>query len=79
MLNASWKTSWKKGVGALGVASALLLGACASQDAVQHAQATADQALQSAQAANQKAEAATAAANAANARADRMYQQNLRK
>ena len=71
--------SWKRGAGVLAVASAMLLGACASQDAVEHAQSTADQALQAAQAANQKAEAATAAANAANYRADRMYQQNLRK
>lgn len=75
MLNGNWK----KGASALALASALLLGACASQDSVEHAQATADQALQAAQAASQKADAATAAANSANARADRMYQQNLRK
>lgn len=69
----------KKSAGILVLASALLLGACANEDAVNKAQSTADQALQAAQAASQKADAATAAANAANAKADRMYQQGLKK
>jgi PBP1b-binding outer membrane lipoprotein LpoB len=54
------------------LAGALLLGACASQDSVQHAQSTADQALQLAQTANQKADAA-------NAKIDRMFQKGLQK
>jgi len=66
------KASWKKSAGFLVLAATLAVGACASQDSVTHAQATADQALQAAQAANQKADAA-------NAKADRMYEQGLKK
>lgn len=65
-------TSWKMGAGALVLAGTLLVGACATQDDVKRAQSTADQAL----AAAQKADAD---ATAANAKADRMYQQNLKK
>jgi len=68
------------------VAAPLLLAACASQDDVRRAQATADQALaaaqqanQTAQAAMQKADQAAADAAAASAKADRMFQQSLRK
>lgn len=67
-------------------APALLLGACASQEAVQHAQATADQALSTANhaeaTANQAlsvAHQAEADAKAARAAASRMYQRGLRK
>lgn len=81
-----FQISWKKAAACAGVASALMLGACASNDDVEKAQATADQALREAQAAgqradaaNQRAAAATQAAQAANDRADRMYQQNLKK
>ncbi|HYM02182.1 MAG TPA: alanine-zipper protein [Stellaceae bacterium] len=78
--------NWKKSAGFMVVAGALLVGACASQDSVTKAQATADQALQQAQLANQRADAANARADAAdklaadaNAKSDRMYQQNLKK
>lgn len=81
-----YSTTWNKSIGILVVTGALLVGACASKEDVQRAQSTADQALaaaqqsaQVAQAATQKAEQADAAAAAANARADRMYQQNLKK
>lgn len=67
-----FKATWKKSAGIAVLAGALLVGACASQDDVKRAQATADQALQAAQAANQKADAA-------NAKADRMFQQGLKK
>jgi hypothetical protein len=85
--------TWKRSTGFLIVSSLVLLGACASNDDVKRAQATADQALQQAQAANQaalaanqRADAATQQAQAANqradaatARADRMYEQSLKK
>jgi len=61
------------------IASPLLVGACASQSDVDRAQATADQALQAAQAANQAAQAANQKADEAEARANRMYQQGLKK
>jgi len=68
--------------GLLVLASPLLLGACTSSDEVRRAQATADQALataqQAAQIANQQAGTAVTAA-AANAKADRMYQQALKR
>lgn len=64
--------AWKKSIGFVVLAGALLVGACATQDSVTHAQATADQALQAAQAAQQKADAASA-------KADRMYEQGLKK
>lgn len=69
----------KMSAGLVVLAASLLLGACASTDSVERAQATADHALQLAQQANQKADAAMAAANAASAKADRMFQQGLRK
>ncbi len=81
-----FKETWKTSAGILVLTGSLLLGGCASQDSVTRAQSTADQALQAAQAASQKADAATAAANAAAAaakaastKADRMYQQGLKK
>jgi hypothetical protein len=80
------KATWKKSAGDVLVGGALLLGACASNDDVERAQATANQALQQAQAANQAAQQANQAAQMANqradaatARADRMYEQNLKK
>lgn len=74
-----YSATWKKSVTMLALASSLLLGACASQEAVEHAQSTADQALSLAQQANQKADKAEADAAAANAKADRMFQQGLKK
>jgi hypothetical protein len=74
-----FKEIWQKTVGALVLACPLLLGACASQDDVKRAQATADQALLTAQQANQAAQAADQTAVAANAKADRMFQQALKK
>lgn len=74
-----YKDSWKMRAAILVLASALPLGACATQEDVTRAQSTADEALQAAKAANQKAEKAEADAAAANARADRMYQQGLKK
>jgi Tfp pilus assembly protein PilV len=71
--------TWKLGVAAIAVASMSVLGACASQDSVAKAQSSADQAMQSAQAANQAAQQASLAAQAASDKADRMYQQGLRK
>lgn len=85
--------TWKRITGFLIVSSIALLGACASNDDVKRAQATADQAMQQAQAANQAAQAANQRADAANqraeaanqradaatARADRMYEQSLKK
>jgi hypothetical protein len=52
------------------VLAAPLLGGCATKESVEHAQATADQALQQAQSANQKADAAMNAANQASSKAD---------
>ncbi|HLY55967.1 MAG TPA: Lpp/OprI family alanine-zipper lipoprotein, partial [Stellaceae bacterium] len=74
-------------------AAPLLLGACASQDAVNKAQQTADaakteadqamstaqQALSAAQAAQQTANQAESTAQAASQKADMMYQKSLRK
>lgn len=57
--------TWKKSAVLMVLAGTLLVGACATQDSVTHAQATADEALQK--------------ANAANAKLDRMYQQGLQK
>ena len=74
-----YSAAWKKGAPILALTSALLLGACASQSAVEHAQSTADQALSLAQQANQKADRAQADAAAASAKADRMFQQGMRK
>jgi hypothetical protein len=80
------KGSWWKSAGIVVLAAPLLLGACASQDDVKRAQATADQALATAQQANQAAQAASAKADkaeadaaAASAKADRMFQQSLKK
>lgn len=81
-----YSVTWKKSAGILVLAGASLVGACASKSDVERAQATADQALsaarqstQTAQTADQKADKATADAAAASAKADRMYQQNLKK
>lgn len=80
------KVTWNKSAALVVLASALLAGACASKSDVERAQATADQALtaaqqsaQTAQVAEQKADKANADAAAASAKADRMYQQNLKK
>jgi Alanine-zipper, major outer membrane lipoprotein len=80
------KGSSLKSVGIFVVTAPLLLAACASQDDVRRAQATADQALaaaqqanQAAQAASQKADKAEADAAAASAKADSMFQQSLKK
>lgn len=78
--------SWRKYAGTLILLAPLLVAACASQDDVKRAQTTADQALataqqaaQAAQTANQKADRASADAAAANTKADRMFQQSLKK
>lgn len=81
------------GVLALLVSAPLLLAGCASQEAVNHATATAnaakaeadkamstaEQALSTAQTADAKATKAEADANAANEKVDRMFQKHLRK
>ena len=74
-----YSAAWKKSATILALTSTLMLGACASQQSVEHAQATADQALSLAQQANQKADKAAADAAAASAKADRMFQRGLRK
>jgi Alanine-zipper, major outer membrane lipoprotein len=79
--------TWKKSAGMLVLAGAsLVAAACASKSDVERAQTTADQALsaaqqsaQTAQVASQKADRADSEAAAASAKADRMYQQNLKK
>jgi hypothetical protein len=67
-----FKESWKKSAGILVLIGPLLVAACANQDDVKRAQSTADQALAAAQ-------KASADAAACSARADRMYQENLKK
>ncbi len=62
--------SWKKFAGLTVLAAPLLAGGCATRESVEHAQATADQALQLAQTASQKADAAMSAANSAGSKAD---------
>ena len=67
---------------AIMLGGSMLLGGCATQDAVEHAQATADSAksdaaaaMAAAQAANQKASDASASAQSANSKIDTFAEQ----
>ncbi len=60
-----------RGMSVIALGGGLLLGGCATKEAVEHAQATADQALSQAQRAQSTADGAAGAAQRANARLDR--------